>query len=196
LLVGLLASTTLSLGCSVLGPRPDTSRYFLLRSLAEPSSSPLSDLVIGLGPVTLPDYLDGYEMLELVGPYELRYSTENRWVEPLGVQIRRTLSENIQSLTRPDALVLHPWFSTDGVGLQVEVAFDAIERDAAGVWRGSAEWVIRDPATKVPLERSDFSFQVGQDSISPDRLAEGISSELERMSVEIAAAVRRQYPVG
>ena len=46
-------------GCSFLDPKPDSSRYFLLRPMAEPGSVPaLDELVLGLGPVTVPDYLD------------------------------------------------------------------------------------------------------------------------------------------
>ena len=56
-----------SIGCSVLEPRHDGSRYFLLRSIAEaPNGPPLSDVVLGLGPVTVPDYLDRPEMIDLV----------------------------------------------------------------------------------------------------------------------------------
>jgi uncharacterized lipoprotein YmbA len=178
--------------CGVLDPRPDTSRYFLLRAVADPAAgAPLDDLVLGLGPVTLPDYLDRNEMLDVVGPYELKYSAKNRWVEPLGAQVRRTLADNLGTMLRPDAVLDHPWFTTDGVTLQVEVAFDAIRLDDAGAWVGSAEWVLRDPASGRALERSDFEIQLGRDAVPPDQVASGMSTELERLSADISAAVRR-----
>jgi len=178
--------------CGVLDPRPDTSRYFLLRAVADPAAgAPLDDLVLGLGPVTLPDYLDRNEMLDVVGPYELKYSGQNRWVEPLGAQVRRTLAENLGTMLRPDAVLDYPWFTTDGVTLQVEVAFDAIRLDDAGAWVGSAEWVLRDPASGRALERSDFEIQLGRDAVPPEQVASGMSTELERLSAEISAAVRR-----
>ena len=92
-------------GCSVLEPKPDTSRYFLLRPAAAPTGSALPDLVLGLGPVTVPDYMDRNEMLDVVGPYELRYSAQNRWVEPLGTQVRRTLADNLRTELKPDAIL-------------------------------------------------------------------------------------------
>jgi len=189
--VALMASS-----CSVLDPKPDGSRYFILRSMAQPpgAEAPLTDLVLGLGPVTVPEYLDRNEMLDLVGPYELRYSAQNRWVEPLGAQVYRTLADNLQAVLRPDAIVSHPWYESDGVGIQVDVAFDPIRLDEAGAWRGSAAWVLRDPTTREALERNDFSFQLGQDSIPPEEIARGLSDELSRLSVEIAAGVRRHYP--
>jgi uncharacterized lipoprotein YmbA len=189
LLVALVTSA-----CSVLEPKPDTSRYFLLRpSSAAPSGQPLPALVLGLGPVSLPDYLDRNEMLDLVGPYELKYSAQNRWVEPLGTQVRRTLADNLRSELRPDAVVQHPWFATEGVVLQAEVTFDAIRLDDRGAWMGSGEWVLRNAVDGTPLERNELSFEVGRDAVPPDQVAEAVSAELERLAGEIAAAVRRHY---
>lgn len=188
-----VAAAVLS-GCSVLDPRPDSSRYFVLRSQAVTGDAPpLDDLVLGVGPVTVPDYLDRNEMLDLVGPYELSFSASHRWAEPLGTQVRRTLQENLDALLRPDAIVAYPWFQREGVGLQVDVTFDPIRVDDEGAWRGSATWVLRDGATRDLLERSSFAFDLGRDAIPPESLASGWSAELERLSAEIAAAVRRHH---
>lgn len=190
----LLAVTVGLPACSVLEPKPDTSRYFLLRpAAAAPSGAPLDDLVLGLGPVTLPDYLDRSEMLDVVGPYELRYSAQNRWVEPLGTQVRRTLADNLTTQLRPDAVVHHPWFVSEGVTLQAEVAFDAIRLAESGAWIGSGAWVLRDAVTGAPLERADLSFELGNDAVPPEQVAEAISAELERLAGEIASAVRRHH---
>ena len=191
LCAALLMSAT---ACSVLEPKPDSSRYFVLRPAeSAPSGAPLEDLVLGLGPVTLPDYLDRNEMLDVVGPYELRYSARNRWVEPLGTQVRRTLAENLRADLRPDAVLQHPWFVTEGVVLQAEVAFDAIRLDESGSWMGSGVWTLRDAATGAPLEREEIAFRLGNDTVPPEEVAEAMSAELERLSGEIAAAVRRHY---
>jgi uncharacterized lipoprotein YmbA len=193
----LLTGVTAALaGCSVLEPKPDTSRYFLLRSVvSEAGQAPLDDLVLGLGPVAVPDYLDRAEMLDLVGPYELRYSPDNRWVEPLGEQLRRTLAHNLRSLLRPDAVVDYPWSLTDGVSLEVDVTFDAIRLDESGAWRGRVEWVLRAATTATALERSALEFELGRDAVPPEDVARGLSEELGRLAEDIAAGVRRHHPV-
>lgn len=189
---GVLCATLV--GCSVLEPRPDTSRYFLLRSLAEaPSGPPLEDLILGLGPVTVPEYLDRPEMIDLVDLYEVRFSARNRWIEPLGTQIHRTLAENLDALLRPDAILSHPWYPSDGVDLQIEVALGVIRLDTEGRWTGSASWVVRDVESRDALERDDLEFVLGQDSIPPNEIAGAMSAELQRLSSEIAAGVRRNY---
>ena len=192
--LGLLGIVWVAAACSVLEPKPDTSRYFLLRPAAgEAGGAPLDDLVLGLGPVTVPDYMDRNEMIDVVGPYELRYSAQNRWVEPLGTQVRRTLTDNLRSELSPDAILQYPWFTTEGVTLQAEVTFDAIRLGDAGTWIGSGEWVLRNSASGAPLERGEISFDVGSDAVPPEQVAEAISAELERLAGEIAAAVRRNH---
>ena len=180
-------------GCSVLEPKPDTSRYFLLRAVAEEGPAPLDDLVLGLGPVTVPDYLDRSEMLDLVGPYELRYSADNRWIEPLGGQLRQTLADNLRTTLRPDAIVEYPWYTTDPVTLEVGVTFSAIRLDEGGVWRGSATWVLRDAATARALERADYDFELGRDAVPPEDVARRLSEEMAGLAAEIAAGVRRHH---
>ena len=165
----------------------------MLRSTPAPASTPLSDLVLGLGPVTVPGYLDQNEMLDLVGPYEMKYSAENRWVEPLGAQIYRTLADNLQAQLTPDAILAFPWYASDGVDLAVEVSIDPIRLDGSGAWQGGAAWVIRDPATRVALERSSSDFVLGTDSIQPQDVARRLSDELGRVAGEIAAGVRQHY---
>jgi uncharacterized lipoprotein YmbA len=182
-------------GCSVLDPRPDSSRYFVLRSQAVAGDGPaLDDLVLGVGPVTIPDYMDRNEMLDLVGRYELSFSATHRWAESLGQQVRRTLQENLDVMLRPDAVVAYPWFEREGVGLQVDVTFDPIRVDDEGTWRGSATWVLRDGVTRAPLERNTMTFDLGRDAIPPEQVASGWSTELERLATEIAAAVRGHHP--
>lgn len=182
-------------GCGALDPRPDTARYFLLRPLAEPSANaPLDDLVLGVGPITLPDFLDRNEMLDAVGPYEMRYSAQNRWIEPLGDQLRRTISDNLNLLLLPDAVVAFPWYASDAVGLQVEITFDATPPDDAGGWRGSARWVLRDGGRGTALERDDFAFDLGGREGPPEETASRLSAEMSRLSTEIAEAIRRHHP--
>jgi uncharacterized lipoprotein YmbA len=177
-------------GCSVLEPKPDSARYFLLRPMAPPADAGSSDgLVLGLGPFTMPEHLDRYEMLDFVGTYELRYSATNRWIEPLGDQVRRTLAENLQSLLRPDAVLEYPWYASDGVDLQVAIEVDPIRLGADGGWRGGIDWVVRGSTGSI-VERGHRAFVVGAGPVPPEDVAEAWSAELGGLATEIAEAVR------
>ncbi len=189
-----LALALAASACSVLGPKPDSSRYFLLRPLAETGSGPaLDDLVLGVGPMDVPDYLDRTEMIELVGPYEVRYSPQDRWVEPLGTQLRRVLGENLIALLGPDRVVTYPWYQEERVGLQVEVVFEPIRLSDDGNWEGDAYWLIRDGASRAERDRGAFLIRLGSAPVDGGAVAARLSDEVRRMSGEIATAVRRQH---
>ena len=186
--------------CSVLSPQPDRGRYFVLRPMASRDVAPdrpLTSLVLGLGPVTVPDYADRIEMIEEVSDNELRFSLTNRWIEPLGRQVRSAMGANLAALLQPAELFAHPWFSSDGIQLQVEIAFRSIAVDSVGFWSGQADWIIRDGVSRDVRERGHFSL--GSSSLSgtpggeggPSRIAANLEAELERLSVEIADVVRR-----
>jgi uncharacterized lipoprotein YmbA len=190
----LVALTMVGSGCGVLDPKPDSSRYFLLRPLAEAGSGPaLDDLVLGVGPMNVPDYLDRTEMIELVGPYEVRYSAQDRWVEPLGTQLRRVLAENLMTLLRPGRVVEYPWYEAERVGLQVEVTFEPIRLDANGAWTGDAFWLVRDGSSHEEVARGAFAMELGSTPVDGNGVAARLSEEVRRMSGEIAVAVRGQH---
>jgi len=189
-----VALTVVASGCGVLDPKPDSSRYFLLRPLAEAGAGPaLSDLVLGVGPMSVPDYLDRTEMIELVGPYEVRYSLQDRWVEPLGTQLRQVLAENLQALLRPDRVVEYPWYQAERVGLQVEVTFEPIRLDDDGSWTGDAFWLVRDGVSHEERDRGAFTVRLGSAPVDGNAVAARLSEEVRRMSGEIAVAVRRHH---
>ena len=181
--------------CSVLEPQPDDARYFVLRPVdADAATGPaLSNLILGVGPTSLADYLDRIDMIESVGPYEVRYSSSYRWIEPLGTQLERVLTTNLVTLLRPAAVHEFPWFEQRGVQLQVEVDFDALLLTTGGGWQGSAEWAVRDAESGRILDSGSFDMApVQADAMAiPEAIAGTLSDEVARLSIEIAAAVRR-----
>src|SRR5271156_3207024 len=89
-------------GCSVLSPQADRSKFFILSPVsdsagitARPSStSPDSQLTVGVGPISFPDYLRRLAMVTRVSPNRIDLSDERRWAEPLDKNFTRVLSEN------------------------------------------------------------------------------------------------------
>ena len=108
----LLAAATAA--CSILDPRPDPSRFFLLATLAKvetaapaPGSAHES---VGVGPVSLPEYLERPELVRRSASHEVVPSAFERWAEPLGSQTARVLGEDVALLTGA-AVTLYPWLS-------------------------------------------------------------------------------------
>lgn len=135
-------------GCSsVLAPRPDLSKFYVLTpqsSAAQVSevSAGAPGMSIGLGPVTIPDYLNRPEVVTRIGPNELRLSHDNRWAEPLNVGFSHVLEQDLA--TRLGSAQIHrfPWYSSSGINYQVRVTVHHFETDASGRSQLVAHWTV------------------------------------------------------
>ena len=104
-------------GCSILSPQPERSEFFILTPVsgstgmaAKPAStSPDSQLTIGVGPVDFPDYLRRLPVVTRVAPNRLDLSDERRWAEPLDKNFVRVFSENLVVLLDTQRIEKYPW---------------------------------------------------------------------------------------
>ena len=98
LLAGIaLAYSALTGGCSLTSPRPDLTKYYVLTAAAEPAQ-PVANgtLVIGLGPVMMPGYLDHNEIVTRAGANELDLSEIDRWAEPIDQNFKNVLARDLE----------------------------------------------------------------------------------------------------
>jgi hypothetical protein len=194
----LIAVCLLAGGCSVLGPRPDPSRFFALASsrdveagaVTRAAGGPAGEVTYGLGPIRLPAYLDRNEVVTRVSPTELAYSPTDRWAEPLSANVSAVLTRNLSAfLGRPD-IVLYPWPGTVKVDYQVEVGLTRLERDAAGNGLLRARWTIIEVSSgrRVVVRESDLT----RPGMSNDTAASAaaLSDALGELCREIAAALQ------
>ncbi|MGH7931843.1 MAG: PqiC family protein [Candidatus Binataceae bacterium] len=139
-------------GCSVLAPRPDHSRFFILTPVADgtdpsatvASASLSSQLVIGVGPIAFPDYLRQPQIVTLTGPHQIDLSVEDRWAEPLDENFTRVFSENLAHLLNTHRIERYPWPRTNPVDYQVVVDVQSFETTKDGQSQMIARWVIKD----------------------------------------------------
>jgi len=147
ILTALCPLGALVVSCSILGPIPDQSRYYIL-TLAEPRSDEPSRVHDGspayaLGPVTLPEYLDRNQIVTRLSPSEVTYSQWDRWAEPLETNVATVLRRRLTVELGVGDVTRYPW-TGDGVDYQIEVTFLRLETDMAGQNVLSARWSIRD----------------------------------------------------
>ncbi len=177
-------------GC--LGPRADPSTFFLLTSTAGPSGiqAPLAAR-LGLGPITLPGYLDRSEIVTRLSENQLAVSGIERWAEPLRDNVSRALSENLVHRLRPDDYVPYPWYESAGVDYGVAVELTRFEADSTGSVTLSADWRITSGDPQQTLYRGESLIQESASGAATDRSVAALSRALARLCDEIAAEVRR-----
>ena len=187
-------------GCSFLSPRPDPTRFYVLTAMpatdstkARPSTS---HLVIGLGPVKLPDYLSHSEVVTRVAPNRMELSAADRWAEPLDESFRRVLARNLTTLLGTDQIMAFPWDPSAALDYKIEVTVEHFERDATGGTQLAASWVIRDghDGRLLISRQANFAESAGG---GMEGAAAALSADLSDLGKQLADAVielRQQHP--
>lgn len=174
-------------GCSFLVPRQDPTRFYVLTTTAKEGAGPATGLVIGLGPVTVPPYLDRPEIMTRVAENELRPSPVDRWAAPVGTQIQRTLAHDLTALLGLDRVVLHPWYSSADFAAVVEVDVYRFEIGSDGKALLVARWRVRPPKGGL---RSHTFVTTESTGGGTEAAVGAMSRAVEGLATEIAAAIR------
>jgi uncharacterized lipoprotein YmbA len=183
-------------GCSVLSPQPDRSEFFILSPVSDragmatkpASTSPDSQLTVGVGPVDFPDYLRRLPVVTRVAPNRVDLSDERRWAEPLDKNFVRVLSENLAVLLDTQRIEKYPWSLRTKVDYQVEIDVQRFETTSDGQTQLIASWIIRDGQGSKILYASQttVSAPAGPDGVSASA---ALSGDLATLSKEIALRI-------
>jgi uncharacterized lipoprotein YmbA len=174
-------------GCLTLSPPP---RTYLLSAIP-PSAAPtaVGRAVIGVGPVTIPAYLDRAPIVVRTGDGEVKLSGEDRWVEPLRDGVTRTLAENLSAMVPTDAVVIFPWRTPRTVQFRVTVDFLRFDGELGGPTVLRAQWRLLDGAGKeLVLGAAHVEETTGEPTYAA--LVAAQSRLLASLSRDIAAEIR------
>jgi len=180
-------------GCGFFGPRPDSSRFFALTSLAEAEAvrkSPgAENLSLGVGPVRLPGYLDRDELVTRLSQNRFAVAENDRWIEPLEENAFRVLMQNLTALLRPERIARYPWQSNQRPTYQVEIEILRFEPNADYEVQLRARWAVIDADTKQARVAKESHFTRQAKTKSSEAAVAAMSEALGDLSREIADAV-------
>ena len=175
-------------GCA----RSKPTRFYMLTpspgsELAQQEWASTGQLVIGIGPVKFPEYLDRPQIVSRTNGNRLTLAEFDRWAEPLPATTERVLGQELSALLATHRVILHPWDTLMPVELQVRIDVLCFERWPTGDVVLDVRWVLysngepqrvtRDRLTATPADEgydalaaahSDVLAQLGR------RMAEGI----------------------
>jgi hypothetical protein len=175
-------------GCGVTKP----SRFYILTPV-EDSSAPAMTTpgpALGIGPVTFPAYLDRPEIVHRSGDNQLHFAGSHRWAEPLKTTFSRTLAENLSSMLPTDRTRMFPWPRSARLDYQVSVDVVRFDADAGGTVVLVASWEITRPADITVIKRHKTTYTEAAGSMEYPAIVTAQSRALERLSREIADAIR------
>jgi len=175
-------------GC--LSPRKDDSKFYVLSPIADPAGAPASrPILLGLGPIKLPAYLDRQEVVTRVAPNQVVLSSVDRWAEPLDSDFNRVLAQDLSADLGTQRIAFYPWYNTTRVDFQVKVNVYRFEASSDGKIDLTAHWQVMDGLGKLLVVRDSTFNETAKPGDAGDSAA-AMSRALGRLSQEIASAIQ------
>lgn len=189
----LLLGTVLGCGSGCFGGASAPARFYTLTPLAalQNGADPVDagrGAAIGLGPVTMPGYLDRIQIVTRRGRDEIELGEFDLWSDPLKDGATRVLGENLAALLRENRVSVLPRRSSQPVKYTVAVDVARFEGVGGGDVALEARWrIVGGDGKELTVRRSTFSETTGAPGYGA--LVAAMSRALGALSRDIATAI-------
>lgn len=182
-------------GCASLLPEPaPPPAYYILTAVPEaerprPTGKMPAGPIVGVAPVSLPDYLDSLEIVVRTTRNTLDRADSHNWAAPLEDNFAGVLADNLGVMIPTNRVTVLPgelFFRPD---IQVSVHVSKFERDTEGLVTLVARWALlgQDGQELITMQRSVFQQPAPADNY--DAIVSAMSTTVAQLSSEIAAAI-------
>ncbi|MBV8650977.1 MAG: membrane integrity-associated transporter subunit PqiC [Alphaproteobacteria bacterium] len=143
--------------------------------------------LIGVVPVTVPDYLDRPEIVTRSSSNEITVTDSRRWAERLSTNATGILAENLAQMLGAERVVVLP--ARSEVDYEVALDLRRFEIDANGQALMIGRWSVIDAKNRKEVARGGLHRSEPVADSSYDAIAAAMSRNLAVASDDIAAAV-------
>jgi uncharacterized lipoprotein YmbA len=154
-------------------------------------------MVIAIGPVRIPDYLDRPQIVTRSGKNELKLSEFDRWGGSLESDVNRVLVEDLSSILPADRFSVVRWTpyleSQVPASYRVEVLVDRFEGTPGDSVLLKAQWSAFAKDRSLLLKKESWINEKINGN-SYDALVAAMSSALERLSRDISGGIVSVLP--
>lgn len=154
------------------------------------ASAEAGTMVLGIGPVRLPEYLARPQLLTRLTPNRLQLAEGHRWAEPLSENVPRVVGENLAALLRIDRILLHPWPASRTADYQLLVEVLHFENEGDGAARLVALWSVKGKDGGLVLPEKRSSYLVSAKTQDQDGRVGALNEALGSFCREIALELR------
>ena len=190
-------------GLLLLAACAETSptRFYTLSNVGtSPSASEnaaANRLAVGVGPISLPQYLDRPQVVRRSGPNTFDLAGFDSWGEPLEDMFPRVVAENLSALLATDRVFVIPRRRLPTVDYQVEIEVLRFDAEVGGDAVLVARWEIFDGDGKqLRLDKSTVSEPVAApvvgDSYEP--VVAAMSATVAAFSQQLAQTIQSLPP--
>jgi uncharacterized lipoprotein YmbA len=186
-------------GC---GSDKPTRLYVLNATAEQPAAMSSQGVALGIGPITLPKYLDRPQIVMGVSANQLSQANLDQWGGDLNDNMTRVLATNLSNLLGTDRISFYPWSNRAPLDFQITVDVAKFETEADGATVLSVFWSIVNPADGTVLEMHRSTYRdAGKGAAnstagapaatgSYDAAVAAMSRNLGLLSHDIAAAIQ------
>lgn len=173
-------------GC--IGSTSQKSSYYVFTASEKIASmqDPVSGVIIGVGPVKIPEYLDRPEIVTRQDGNHLVVHDFHRWGDSLESQTIHVLAENLSARLNTDNVVIYPWEKPLVPEYQLYIDFRRFDGNLGGPVILQAVWWIVETAEDKQLmtQRSSITVPINNDTF--ETYISTQNAALEKLSLEIA----------
>ena len=147
-----------------------------------------ANLLVGLGPIHLPDYLNRPQIVVEISNNQYRLDEQHRWAERLEQNIDRTLAKFLADRLSLAQIVRYPWAQRQAIDYQISVDIFELHQTADGFSRLAAQWQIKHREETPVSKRFDCRIAAKPE---PEAIVKAQSACLGQLGGEIEAELRR-----
>jgi uncharacterized protein len=170
------------------------SRFYILSSIdkgetVQTMTDVKSSLAVGIGPVTISDYLDRPQIVIRSGHNKLELADFDKWAGSLKSNIECVLAENLSILLSIDRVFIYPWNYSMPLDYRVAVEiirFDGMPGEKAEL---KARWILSDTESREVLVVKQPSFSEPVDGVGYETFVAAQSKTIESLSIDIAKTI-------
>lgn len=168
------------------------TEFYILNPITnlEPSSRNLTGTpTIGIGPISVPKYLDRPEIVTRLNPNKVKIDEFNLWAGSLKENLQLAITESLSLLVANRAVVPYPWKKSVGVTWQVGIDIRRFDTDNSNATL-IADWRTGNTSclSKYTQHRSEFSIPVS--GIGYGAKIAALNFALDQFTQEIAASIK------
>lgn len=165
-------------------------RYFSLSPMdLEYRQDPENAVLLGLGPLKTPEYLNRSQIVTRGAGAELRVDEFNRWAEPLTEAIHRVLSSDIDNLLEDVIVIAFPYESLIRVKVDYRLVGELSRFDADRTGRVvlDVQWGVEEVSVgpAILAKRSRYEAQATPPD-DPGAIARAMNEALAQYSRDVA----------
>ena len=175
------------------------SKFYVLSALTQPEATiqvttSNADMLIGIGPVTLPAYLNRSQIVTRTSENELKLAEFHLWAEPLKENISRVLMESLSNLLNTNRIVTYPWRASISVAYQI--TFDVVRFDVGSDGNAllNVYWAVYGKDGKEELLKKKSIFRESAESKDYHSIVAAQNLTLREFSREIASTIKKIHP--